>query len=605
MFKMQTDVEFDYYDVDINTKVISIPYNVLITCIRLGALPRFKKLTHLYIFKKPISALPEDIGLVSTLEHLECWRTKLTSVPTSIGNLNNLKSIMLVDNKLTSVPTSIGNLNNLKSLILSDNKLTIFPSVTNCNSLQCLSLSSNQITDIPDSLGSLENSIISLNMYNNKLVKFPDSLTKCNKISSLSLDSNNISQVPHLIGNMTSLEYLNLSGNKIRFMPASLAKLQATIVVLNLENNPIEEFGHEGNLGKRDLLAIFKYKVKFSKRIFDYSRTEQQVLDEFSKRYFFWNLEKLKLLINGGTLSTPTFSKQEMIRSFDQISDCSQNTDLVWPKAVAPSAPPTGASRPLVVNIWRCGSSFLKGKDILRKYIKKLYDHEKEYEQWMIRNECISETKTILEAIFRKFIILKATTSVSEYIYILEKNIKRMRDALDDSPIHRVVEFRSIYNCLPKKYSDKNLTQIIENKVAFLKEIFFDKIFTSDTQALYHWKYKFRKTLGFDFDFKTDDLYSIPFKGNKAKALDDFLTCFMPEIIINKLTEEVNADTQYFCKVAEYIYTSKALETEKKGWVELEDKEGCISCDKFLNIVKIHSSFIEHLLIEMELLKKS
>jgi hypothetical protein len=112
-------------------------------------------------------------------------------------------------------------------------------------------------------------------------------------------------------------------------------------------------------------------------------------------------------------------------------------------------------------------------------------------------------------------------------------------------------------------------------------------------------------TFGFDFDFETDDLYNLPFRGNKAKALDDFLTCFMPEIIINKLTEEVNADTQYFCKVAEYIYTSKALETEKKGWVELEDKEGCISCDKFLNIVKIHSSFIEHLLIEMELLKKS
>ncbi|NJR32206.1 MAG: hypothetical protein HC778_04320 [Chamaesiphon sp. CSU_1_12] len=50
--------------------------------------------------------------------HLDLYQKYITSLPDSIGNLTDLVSLRLVDNRLNTLPNSIGNLIKLRELRL-------------------------------------------------------------------------------------------------------------------------------------------------------------------------------------------------------------------------------------------------------------------------------------------------------------------------------------------------------------------------------------------------------------------------------------------------------------------------------------------------------
>lgn len=79
------------------------------------------------IYKKDLTSLPSEIGILTNLKRLSLYNSKLTSLPSEIGNLSNLQRLYVFNNKLSELPIEIGRFNNLQSLNLSDSQLSELP----------------------------------------------------------------------------------------------------------------------------------------------------------------------------------------------------------------------------------------------------------------------------------------------------------------------------------------------------------------------------------------------------------------------------------------------------------------------------------------------
>jgi leucine-rich repeat protein SHOC2 len=124
--------------------------------------------------------------------HLDLYQKQISKLPDSIGNLSELVSLRLVDNRLSALPDSIGNLIKLRELRLYK----------------------NQLKTLPDSIGSLQNlSWLSLSL--NRLTVFPEIITELSNLTGLLLNGNQMVVLPQSITKLTNLTYLDLTGNPL------------------------------------------------------------------------------------------------------------------------------------------------------------------------------------------------------------------------------------------------------------------------------------------------------------------------------------------------------------------------------------------------------
>ena len=83
---------------------------------------------------------------------------QLTALPENMGDLTSLGSLYIEWNHITSLPASFSNLNNLSNLVISNNLLTSLPEdFGDLTNLFFLDLGYNQISSIPESIGDLPN----------------------------------------------------------------------------------------------------------------------------------------------------------------------------------------------------------------------------------------------------------------------------------------------------------------------------------------------------------------------------------------------------------------------------------------------------------------
>lgn len=74
-----------------------------------------------------LTALPPEIGRLTSLQTLNLSGNQLTTLPPEIGRLTSLQTLNLEDNWLTALPSQIGRLIRLQALNLSGNVLTMLP----------------------------------------------------------------------------------------------------------------------------------------------------------------------------------------------------------------------------------------------------------------------------------------------------------------------------------------------------------------------------------------------------------------------------------------------------------------------------------------------
>jgi tetratricopeptide (TPR) repeat protein len=124
----------------------------------------------------------------------------------------------------------------------------------------CGDFSSSVLSDIPNKVIELKN-IVKLNLFNNKLAKFPETISSLYSLIILDLSSNNISEISPSIAKLTNLKELNLNKNKLHELPYEFGNLE-NLRLLNLRSNYITEIPKSiSRLKKLEVLDLSLNKI--------------------------------------------------------------------------------------------------------------------------------------------------------------------------------------------------------------------------------------------------------------------------------------------------------------------------------------------------------
>eukprot|EP01113_Clastostelium_recurvatum_P051195 TRINITY_DN988_c0_g1_i2.p1 TRINITY_DN988_c0_g1~~TRINITY_DN988_c0_g1_i2.p1 ORF type:complete len:730 (-),score=145.14 TRINITY_DN988_c0_g1_i2:40-2175(-) len=170
--------------------------------------------------------------------------TQLHALPETIGLLSSLTSLIIRSHKLSSLPPQIGQLSKLESLVLSGcNKLRLIPPQTaphdspvsdlyEPGDLSLPLFSPSPLQYLPPEVAYLSRLEV-LDISCNNLRALPDDICNMTRLVKLDASCNLIHTLPDDMGAMVSLRSLRLSHNQIRVLPPSMARL------INLEKMKI------------------------------------------------------------------------------------------------------------------------------------------------------------------------------------------------------------------------------------------------------------------------------------------------------------------------------------------------------------------------------
>jgi hypothetical protein len=82
---------------------------------------------------------------------------------------------------------------------------------------------------------------ISLDLSGHRLTMLPDTVAKLSNLTVLALDGNLIRHLPSWVGDLTSLTELSVADNLLLTLPHELAKLEHSLLTLNLTSNQLDE----------------------------------------------------------------------------------------------------------------------------------------------------------------------------------------------------------------------------------------------------------------------------------------------------------------------------------------------------------------------------
>jgi internalin A len=208
-----------------------------------------------------LTALPPEIGSLTSLQSLDLSGNQITALLPEIGGLTSLQSLDLQDNRLTALPPEIGGLTSLRNLNLWNNQLTVLPpELWRLPNLVSLNISFNplpeippelwqkkdwkelglgglQLTALPPEIGGLT-SLQNLNLWNNQLTVLPPGIGGLTSLRNLNLRDNQITALPPEIGGLASLQSLDLRGNQITALPPEIGRL-TSLRNLNLSYNQL------------------------------------------------------------------------------------------------------------------------------------------------------------------------------------------------------------------------------------------------------------------------------------------------------------------------------------------------------------------------------
>ncbi|XP_054994659.1 leucine-rich repeat-containing protein 40 [Sorex araneus] len=248
-----------------------------------SAIRELENLQKLNVSHNKLKVLPEEITSLRSLKGLYLQHNELTCLPEGFDQLHSLEDLDLSDNRLTAVPASFSALCSLARLNLSSNQLKTLPAeISRMKRLKHLDCNSNLLETIPPELASME-SLELLYLRRNKLRSLPEfpsckllkelhvgenqietlgaeHLKHLNSILVLDLRDNKLKSLPDEIALLQSLERLDLSNNDISGLPYTLGNLH--LKFLALEGNPLRTIRREIiNKGTQEVLKYLRSKI--------------------------------------------------------------------------------------------------------------------------------------------------------------------------------------------------------------------------------------------------------------------------------------------------------------------------------------------------------
>ena len=220
--------------------------------------------------------------------NLTCWYDYF------LNDSNGVVKLILSRNQLNSLGKIFGNVQqNLQILEINDNNLKSFPdSIQFMKCLTELVAQRNQIDSLPTHFSAMK-SLVSLNLSENKLSSLKH-LEGLNHLQKLVVKNNQISHIDKdVISSWTSLRHLELDGNLLTEISSSIEALAKTLIVLCVSHNAIRAL--PSTIGS--LTSLKRLNLRFN--------SIECIPASISK---CTNLTKLLLHGNESTLKEPPFS---------------------------------------------------------------------------------------------------------------------------------------------------------------------------------------------------------------------------------------------------------------------------------------------------------
>jgi Leucine-rich repeat (LRR) protein len=193
------------------------------------ALCGLKKLKELDLWLE-CSSIPDDIGQLENLESFKLYSLKLMDrFPLGLTKLKKLRSVELDFCKLQdAMPEGMAELTGLENFSSGDWIFERFPDqvLNNWKKVKKIKASGAGIESLSDAIGELS-SLESLSLSHNKLETLPAAVQSLKKLKELDLSSCPIKSLPDELTSLTSLEILDLGYSEIRELPANLGQLKS------------------------------------------------------------------------------------------------------------------------------------------------------------------------------------------------------------------------------------------------------------------------------------------------------------------------------------------------------------------------------------------
>ncbi|KAI8062229.1 hypothetical protein BC940DRAFT_261979 [Gongronella butleri] len=185
--------------------------------------------------------LPENVNEADLMDvqHVGLQSHNLSTVPIALyAFAANIITLDLSRNLLMELPVDfLHTCTQLTQLWLMENEYTQLPaSLAHIPHLQHLNVSSNRLTDL-DTLPSLQPQLVSLRAFNNQIRTLPDDLaTCCHNLSLLYLSNNALAEFPLAICSLSTLQYLDISFNRIAQLPPEIGQLENLVALYAIGN---------------------------------------------------------------------------------------------------------------------------------------------------------------------------------------------------------------------------------------------------------------------------------------------------------------------------------------------------------------------------------
>lgn len=190
--------------------------------------------------------------------------------PRAFENCTNLQDLVLRANRLGAVPEGLSKLTYLKTLDLGENQITRLENNSFDGLIQLfgLGLIDNQLVNITRDVFSPLGSLQVLNIANNQLERVdPLSFVNNPMLSAIRLDGNRLTDISGIFHNLTSLVWLNVSDNQLKWF--DYKSVPSSLEWLDLHKNQISM-----------LVSYYETRNELQIKMLDVSFNRLTVVDE-------------------------------------------------------------------------------------------------------------------------------------------------------------------------------------------------------------------------------------------------------------------------------------------------------------------------------------
>jgi len=396
-----------------------------------------------------------------------------------------------------------------------------------------------------------------------------------------------LESLPAEIGNLTRLRDLDLRGNKLKSLPASVRNLAGSMRLLDLRNNPdLEEYGAGDTLGWRPLREIFGDHVLLP---IDCIRGPpqkvgmQEVYERIRRQPLHWNVAELRK-IREDPAPEHTLGMDGML----------------------------GLFRGLRERLGMCPDEGMPDGGTVEEYIRMLYGSgdADSHRVWAMYEDAAEPTKNMLEALLRKMVEKMDQHEADD----VRASLLVMTESMKHCPDGQTEGLRMAYRML---YGAEDGTgtfgHFVRQQIACLKSWIFDATVmpgrgTQNVHVLTHWRYELRDELGLAGEFvpRMGTMSQDMFGGHPGNVLEAFYEKFTPLYVAGELAGIISGRQTRMNESGLFLMEGRDPKDEKTweylGRVfEFENEQGRENMD----YRGIRDEGVVEILLKMGLLKRN